>query len=124
MTNNIPFPTFGFKRFVLSIKRSTFTSSKFQRMYLITFELRLNPIKTIKSVKMCSVTAKVNGQRLESCEHLTAQSQYMSTWLLGMMEVVTWPGTMFTPGHDGATMFTETWRHAPGHCSVQPSVTA
>ena len=31
---------------------------------------------------------------------------------------------MFTPGHDGATMFTETWRHAPGHCSVQPSVTA
>ena len=105
---------------VLSIKWSTFTSSKFERTHLITIEQRLNSIKTVKSVKICSVTAKVNGQRLESCEHLKISH---STWLLGMMEVVTRPGTMFTPGHDGATMFTETWRHAPGHYSVQPSVT-
>ena len=52
-------------------------------------------IKTVKSEKMCSVTAKVNGQSLESCEHLKISH---STWLLGMMmEVVAGPGTMFTP---------------------------
>ena len=48
-----------------------------------------------ESEKMCSVTAKVNGQSLESCEHLKISH---STWLLGMMmEVVAGPGTMFTP---------------------------
>ena len=41
-------------------------------------------IKTVKSEKMCSVTAKVNGQSLESCEHLKISH---STWLLGMMMV-------------------------------------
>ena len=62
---------------------------------------------------MCSVTAKVNGQRLESCEHLKISH---STWLLGMMEA------MFTPGHNGDTMFTETWRHAPGHSVLSTAV--
>ena len=83
------FSRFWIQKIVLSIKRSTFTSSKFERTHLITIEQRLNSIKTVKSVKMCSVTAKVNGQRLESCEHLKISH---STWLLGMMEVGTRPG--------------------------------